>query len=305
MRVLITGGTGLIGRALSAALVTDGHEVTALSRDPIEARSMPDGVLLYRWDAESADGWGQLADGAEAIINLAGAGIGDKRWSTKRKQEIRNSRIRAGQAVMAALNAAQSKPRTLIQASAVGYYGGQENDMEITEASPNGDDFLAGVCHDWEMSTAPAVGLGIRRPVIRTGVVFSTEGGAFPRLKTPFTFFVGGPLGNGEQWLPWIHIEDSVRAIQFLLADENADGPYNLCGPNPVRNKELADDMAEVMGRTSFLRAPGIAIRPVLGEMASMVLEGQRAVPARLLDQGFAFKHPELNAAIRDLLGME
>ncbi len=304
MRVIITGGTGLIGRALSAALVADGCEVTVLSRTPIETLSMPDRVLLYRWDARTTDGWGQLVDGADAIINLAGAGIGDKRWSAGRKEEIRASRIQAGQAVMAAIDAAQRKPQTLIQASAVGYYGGQENDMGITEATPYGEGFLAGVCHDWELSTAPAVRLGIRRPVIRTGVVLSADGGAFPRLKRPFTFFAGGPLGSGDQWLPWIHIEDTVRAIQFLLEDEGADGPFNLCSPNPVRNKELAKTLADVMGRTSFLRAPGFAVRPALGEMASMVLEGQRALPARLLERGFAFKYPELEPAIRDLLGL-
>ena len=305
MRVLITGGTGLIGRALSATLVTDGHDVTVLSRDPIETLSMPDGVLLYRWDAKSADGWGQLVDGVDTIINLAGAGIGDKRWSKQRKEKIRASRIQAGRAVMAAINAAEHKPHTLIQASAVGYYGGQTNDVELTEASPRGDDFLAGVCFDAEISTAPASELGIRRPIIRTGVVFSTEGGAFPRLKAPFNFFAGGPQGSGDQWLPWIHIEDTVRAIQFLLADEGADGPFNLCGPNPVRNQELAETLADVMGRTSFLRAPGFAVRPVMGEMATIVLEGQQAVPARLLDRGFAFKHPELKSAVRDLLGLE
>ncbi len=303
MRVIISGGTGLIGRPLSAALMADGHEVTVLSRDPIETFNMPDGVLLFRWDAKSAEGWGHLADGADAIINLAGAGIGDKRWSKKRKEEIRSSRLQAGRAILEAIQAAQEKPRVLIQASAVGYYGPQDNDVEITEDAPHGDGFLAGVCLDWELSTAPVERMGVRRPIIRTGVVLSRDGGVLPRMARPFKFFIGGRLGSGEQWLPWIHIDDEVRAIQFLLKDEGADGPFNLCAPNPVRNREMAYLLGHFLNRPAALPAPTFAMKAVLGEMAEIALSGQRAVPARLLDQGFAFKHPELEDALRDLLG--
>lgn len=303
MRVIISGGTGLIGRSLSVALMADGHEVTVLSRSPVETLNMPDGVLSYRWNAQSAEGWGHLVDGADAIINLAGAGIGDKRWSKKRKEEIRRSRLQAGSAILEAVQAAKEKPGVLIQASAVGYYGTQENDMEITEDMPHGDGFLAGVCVDWELSTAPVERMGVRRPVIRTGVVLSRNGGAFPRLAKPFKFFVGGKLGSGEQWMPWIHIDDEVRAIQFLLKDGGASGPFNLCAPNPVRNREAARILGQAMGRPSALPAPAFALKALLGEMAEIVLSGQRAVPARLLDRGFAFKHPELEDALRDLLG--
>ena len=303
MRVIISGGTGLIGRSLSVALMADGHEVTVLSRSPVETLNMPDGVLSYRWNAQSAEGWGHLVDGADAIINLAGAGIGDKRWSKKRKEEIRRSRLQAGSAILEAVQAAKEKPGVLIQASAVGYYGHQENDMEITEDMPHGDGFLAGVCVDWELSTAPVERMGVRRPVIRTGVVLSRNGGAFPRLAKPFKFFVGGKLGSGDQWMPWIHIDDEVRAIQFLLKDGGASGPFNLCAPNPVRNREAARILGQAMGRPSALPAPAFALKALLGEMAEIVLSGQRAVPARLLDRGFAFKHPELEDALRDLLG--
>ena len=304
MRVIISGGTGLIGRSLSVALMADGHEVTVLSRNPVETLNMPDGVLSYRWDAQSAEGWGHLVDGADAIINLAGAGIGDKRWSKKRKEEIRRSRLQAGSAILEAVQAAKEKPGVLIQASAVGYYGPQENDMEITEDMPHGDGFLAGVCVDWELSTAPVERMGVRRPVIRTGgMVLSRNGGALPRLARPFKFFVGGKLGSGEQWMPWIHIDDEVRAIQFLLKDGGASGPFNLCAPNPVRNREAARILGQAMGRPSALPAPAFALKALLGEMAEIVLSGQRAVPARLLDRSFAFKHPELEDALRDLLG--
>jgi uncharacterized protein (TIGR01777 family) len=302
MRVIISGGTGLIGRSLSAALIADSHEVTVLSRNPIETLNMPDGVLLYRWDAQSADGWGHLVDGADAIINLAGASIGDKRWSKNRKEEIRHSRLQAGRAILEAVRAAKEKPGALIQASAVGYYGPQDNDVEITEDAPHGEGFLAGVCADWELSTAPVEKMGVRRPIIRTGVVLSPDGGALPRMARPFRFFVGGKLGSGEQWLPWIHIDDEVRAIQFLLQDEDAEGPFNLCAPNPARNREAACALGYALGRPSSLPAPAFAMKAVLGEMAEIALSGQRAIPARLLDRGFAFKHPELEAALCDLL---
>ena len=303
MRVIISGGTGLIGRPLSAALLADGHEVTVLSRDPIEVLDMPSGVLLYRWNIQNTEGWGHLLDGADAVINLAGAGIGDKRWSSKRKEEIRRSRIQAGRVILDAFQAAKERPGVLIQASAVGYYGPQDNDVEITEDAPPGEGFLAGVCVDWELSTAPVEKLGVRRPIIRSGVVLSREGGALPRLMRPFKFFVGGKLGRGDQWLPWIHIEDEVRAIQFLLKDQGATGPFNLCAPNPVRNQEAARILGRVLGKPSALPVPAFALKAALGEMAEMVLTGQRAVPKRLLERGFAFKYPALADALQDLLG--
>lgn len=303
MRIIITGGTGLIGRPLSAALAADGHDVTVLSRNPEKVKGMAASVKLARWDGETAQGWGQLADGADAIINLAGEGIADGRWSDARKQRIRQSRIKAGKAVMEAISAAAVKPKVLVQSSAVGYYGTNTGDKLVDESCSPGNDFLSKVCFDWEMSTAAASRLGVRRPVIRTGIVLSNDGGAFPKLLLPFKFFAGGPLGSGKQWLPWIHIADEVRAIQFLLANEQADGPFNLAAPNPVTNAEMAKEIGAVMGRPAFLPAPGFAMKTVLGEMAVMVLEGQRAVPARLQQLGFQFQYATLQPALRDLIG--
>jgi uncharacterized protein (TIGR01777 family) len=303
MRIIITGGTGLIGRPLSAALAADGHDVTVLSRNPDKVKNPVAGVKLAAWNGQSAEGWGHLADGAGAIINLAGEGIADGRWSDERKQKIRTSRTLAGKAVMEAISTAAVKPKVLLQASAVGYYGTNTGDKQVTEAASPGSDFLSKVCFDWEVSTAAASRLGVRRPVLRTGIALANEGGAFPKLLLPFKFFAGGPLGSGKQWLPWIHIDDQVRAMLFLLHNEQADGAFNLAAPNPVTNSEMAKQIGEVLGRPAFVPAPGFAMKTALGEMAVMVLEGQRAVPAKLQALGFQFKYDTVGAALRNLLG--
>ena len=302
MRIIITGGTGLIGRPLCAALAADGHDVTVLTRNPDKIKDMPAGVKLAAWDGQTAQGWGQLVDGADAVVNLAGENLSGGRWTKEVKQKIRQSRTQAGKAVMEAISAAAVKPKVLVQSSAVGYYGTATGDKPVTEADPAGNDFLAKVCFDWEHSTAAASRLGVRRPVLRTGVVLANEGGAFPKLLLPFKLFAGGPLGSGKQWLPWIHLEDEVRAIQFALTNEEADGPLNLAAPNPATNSEIAKKLGEIMGRPSFVPAPGFALQAVLGEMSVLVLEGQRAVPAKLQALGFQFKYPTLEPALRQLL---
>ena len=198
MRIIITGGTGLIGRPLCAVLVAEGHDVTVLSRNPEQVKDVPAGVKLAAWDGQSAQGWGHLADGADAIINLAGENLSGGRWSKELKQKIRQSRTRAGKAVMEAIAAAAVKPKVLVQSSAVGYYGTATGDKEVSESDPPGSDFLAKVCFDWEASTAAASRMGVRRPVLRTGVVLANEGGAFPKLLLPFKLFAGGPLGERQ-----------------------------------------------------------------------------------------------------------
>ena len=303
MRIIITGGTGLIGTALSKALVADGHDVTALSRNPAKAKGTPAGITLTQWDGTSAAGWGKLAEGADAIVNLAGEGIADKRWNNDRKQAIRQSRVNAGKAVMEAIVAATVKPKVLIQSSAVGYYGTQTGDAFVDESHSPGNDYLSKVCFDWEISTAAASRMGVRRPVIRTGVVLSNDGGAFPKLVMPFKFFVGGPVGSGKQWLPWIHIEDQVRAIQFLLANDQADGAFNLSAPNPVTNADMGKAIGEVLGRPAIMPAPGFAMKLGFGEMSTVLLDGQRAMPQKLQQLGFVFKYDTVQVALRNLLG--
>ena len=309
MRIIITGGTGLIGKALAESLATDRHDVIVLSRSP-EKATIPAGVRAERWDGRTASGWGALVEGADAVVNLAGESIGGenmvalmtKRWTPERKQLVRSSRVSAGMAVKQAIEAAKQKPRVLIQASAVGYYG-VHGDEEITEDTPAGGDALAKICLDWEAATADVEEIGVRRAVIRTaGVVMSTQGGALPFMLLPFKLFVGGPLGSGKQWFSWIHIRDQVRAIRFLIDDPDARGAFNVCAPNPLTNADLSRVIGRVMRRPSFLPVPAFAMRLLLGEKATLVLDGQRQMPKRLQQMGFQFRFPDVEVALRDLL---
>lgn len=305
MRVIITGGTGLIGSALAKNLAAAGHEVISLSRDPAK-HTFPQGVRGVAWDSKTAAGWGHLADGADAIVNLAGApiagnGLFPSRWTEERKRRIRQSRIDAGTAVTEAVAAATIKPKLVIQSSGIDYYGDVRSDKLITETSPNGSGFLADVTVDWENSTAGVEAMGVRRVIIRTGIVLSMESGALPITVLPFKFFAGGPLGSGEQWWPWIHLDDEVRAIRFLLEDASASGPYNLCAPNPLKNKDFAKKIGQVMNRPAFFPTPAFALKLGLGEIAAIVLDGRRAIPQKLQSEGFDFKFPTAEAALRDL----
>lgn len=301
MRVVITGGTGLIGRPLAAALADAGHEVVVLSRNPERATGLAKGVQVVQWDGRTAEGWGHLADGAGAIVNLAGESIAEGRWSDERKRRIRDSRVNAGKAVVQAVQAASRKPAVVVQASAVGYYGPRGPEI-VTEDAPPGKDFLAQVCIDWEASTAPVEAMGVRRAIARTGIVLSTEGGALPRMLLPFKFFAGGKLGSGQQGFPWIHIADEVAALRFLMENPAASGPFNLAAPNPPTNAEFMRAVGEAMGRPAAMPTPAFALRAAFGEMATVLLDGQRAAPKRLLDLGFQFRFTDPVAALRDLL---
>lgn len=301
MRVVITGGTGLIGGALARDLAAAGHDVVILTRDPARSGELPAGMRAVQWDARTAEGWAALLDGDTGVVNLAGEGIGTGRWTAAKKRRIRESRVEAGRAVLAAIRQAAEKPRVLLQGSAVGYYG-RSGDAIATESHPPGEDFLAQVCVDWEASTAEVETLGVRRAVLRSGVVLSKEGGALPRMALPFRLMAGGPLGNGRQWLPWIHIADEVGAIRFLLERDDARGPFNLTAPRPLTNRHFSRVLGKALHRPSLMPAPGFALRLVLGEMADMLLYGQRAVPHRLLEHGYVFRHPEALGALRDLL---
>lgn len=306
MRLIITGGSGLIGSHLAQQMAADGHEVIVLSRNPLK-HTFPASITGVQWDAQTAAGWGHLADGAGAIVNLAGENIGGSgfpppRWTESRKRRILQSRLDAGSAVVAAVAAAQNKPAVVIQASGADYYGHVPGDAEITEEGAKGSSFLADVTEQWEASTSPVEEWGVRRVVLRTGMVLSMEGGALPQTVLPFKFFAGGPLGSGNQWWAWIHLEDMVRAIRFLLETPTASGIFNVCTPNPVRQKAFARAVGRAMGRPSFLPAPAFALKLALGEMAAIVLHGRRAVPQKLQSLGFTFNYPQIQEALLDLL---
>jgi uncharacterized protein (TIGR01777 family) len=302
MRIVITGGSGLIGSALARELGSAGHEVVVLTRDPSRAGALPPGTRAVQWDGKTPQGWGALLDEGTAVVHLAGDSVGEGRWTDEKKRRIRQSRVESGQAVLAAIREAKSRPPVLLQGSAVGYYG-DCGDEVVEESHPAGTDFLAEVCVEWEASTAEVEALGVRRPVLRTGIVLSDQGGALPRMALPFRLMAGGPLGNGRQWFPWIHMADEVGAIRFLLEREDAAGPFNLSAPEPATNRDFSRALGRVLARPSFAPAPGFALRLLLGEMADALLHGQRAVPRRLLDLGYVFRYPEAAGALRNLLG--
>lgn len=309
MRVVITGGTGLIGRALAADLAKDQHEVIVLSRNPTKAANLPAGVRALKWDAVSSTGWSTAADGADAIVNLAGESIAGEgflpsRWSVGRKQRILESRLNAGKAVVDAVQAVPNKPRVVVQASAVGYYGlqDQKNQPPLDEHAAAGHDYLAEVCQQWEAITAPVESMGVRRVIARTGVVLSFKGGVLPLLALPYQFFIGGPIGKGKQPVSWIHLDDEVKALRYLIEHETASGTYNLTAPNPVTMDELGRAIAHTMGRPHWLPTPGFAFKAAFGELAdALILEGQRVVPHRLEEAGYHFHFAEIEAALRDL----
>jgi hypothetical protein len=295
-----------MGRALSESLTRDGHEVFILSRAPQQVRNLPAGARAVAWDGHSAQGWASLCEGADAIVNLAGASIKGNgflpsRWTARRKQLIRQSRIDVGRAVVEAIKQAKQKPKLLLQASAVGYYG-PCGDEPIDEQTSAGDDFLAGVCKDWEASTLEVEKMGVRRVIVRTGLPLTLRGGAFPLLVLPFRLFAGSWFGSGRQYYPWIHFEDQIAALRFLLENPKSQGAYNLSAPNPVPNRDFARVLATVMHRPLWVPVPRFALGLALGEASTIVMDGQRAVPQNLLNQGFKFKFPDLKAALEDLL---
>ena len=307
MKIVISGGTGLIGKALVHDLEQDDHQIIILSRSPKKYQNeFSENVILAKWDGRSMGEWAEHMNAADAVVNLAGESISGEqfipdRWNTEKKKRILKSRTNAGQALVAAIEAVDNKPKVLVQASAVGYYGAT-GDALVTETSPPGQDFLASVTRAWEASTEAVEALGVRRVVARIGLVLSLAGGALPRLVFPTSLFAGGWFGSGDQWWPWIHIDDSVSALRFLIEEELAHGVFNLTAPDPVTNKEFGQALGRVMNRPALVPVPGFALRIALGEVASTILDGQRAIPQHLMEMGFGFRFPEINEALEDLL---
>lgn len=305
MKIIITGGTGLIGRALSAELARAGNEIVVLSRDPKRKTITQEGITIVGWDAQTCQGWAQLADGAEAVINLAGESLAGKsllsmRWTPERKRQLIESRVQAGSAVVDAIHTVDHKPKLVVQASAVGYYGPRGNER-INEDAGAGKDYLSDICINWEASTVMVESLGVRRVVMRLGVVLNRTGGALPRQMLPFRLFVGGPIGSGRQGYPWIHLADVCRAVRFFIETPATTGIYNLCAPQTLTNAEFGRALAHALHRPFWLPIPALPFKIVFGEASEVLLEGQMAYPKRLLDMGFEFRYPEIGAALANL----
>ncbi|HEV7556056.1 MAG TPA: TIGR01777 family oxidoreductase, partial [Kofleriaceae bacterium] len=300
MKIVVTGATGLIGKALVTALRSRGDQIAVLTRSPERARERLGDVDAIAADIETAGPWQLSLAKADAVIHLAGEPIAGGRWNARHKQVIRDSRVEGTRTLVegiAALSAGE-RPRALVTASGVDYYPFASrmhdfDDDEVTESDPPGDTFLARVCRDWEREAAAATAVGVRVASMRTGVVLG-PGGALAKMATPFKMFVGGRIGSGEQWMSWIHLDDVVAAYLAASSDDRYVGPINLVAPDAVRNADLARALGKVLHRPSWLPVPGFAVKLAVGELAEYLLEGRRVVPKKLRELGLAWKHGEL-----------
>jgi uncharacterized protein (TIGR01777 family) len=300
MKVFMSGGYGFVGTALTKFFLNGGHEVTLLIRGAQKVQRVPPGASWVVGDPVKPGEWQEQVAGHDVLINLAGATI-FKRWTPEYKKLVRDSRILTTRNLVDAIPAETGKNMTLLSTSAVGYYGSTE-DEELGEDSPRGKGFLAELAGDWEAEALRAEQKGTRVVITRFGVVMGKGGGALEQMMLPFRFFVGGPLGNGRQWFSWIHLEDLCRAEMFVIENTDMRGPVNFTAPVPIRNRDLARAIGKVLGRPSFMPAPGFMIRLVLGEFGSVLLEGQRVVPRVLMSKGFHFNYPDMETALRNLL---
>ncbi|MFS8781225.1 TIGR01777 family oxidoreductase [Synechococcus sp. W55.1] len=303
MRIAITGGSGFIGRRLVARLLEQGDQVLVLTRRPEQARRIlgeSPNLKLLPYDPYQPQAWAAALEGYEGIVNLAGEPLASSRWTETKKKEIRRSRVETTQALVQALASLNQKPQVMISSSAVGYYGSHPEGDPLTETDPPAQDFLAEVCQAWEAAARSAEELGIRLAIVRTGIVLGPDGGALGQMLAPFQFFIGGTIGSGKQWLSWIHREDWVSLVCFLL--EQGSGVFNATAPNPVQMEEFCRTLGQVLGRPSWLPVPELALELLLGEAAQVVLTGQKVIPQAALQMGFTFQYPQLKEALRQIL---
>jgi len=300
MRLVIAGASGFIGSTLCARLLERGHSLTLLSRFSPAPTSAPNPKQLS-WQPGVSGVWEEAIDGADGVINLAGEAIAARRWTGRQKEKIRSSRIEATRALVSAISKARVRPKFLVNASATGYYG-PRGDERLTEEAGPGKDFLARTCIEWEEEATRAESYGLRVVRLRTGIVLGRGGGALEKMIPPFKFFIGGPLGTGKQWMSWIHMEDEVGLILFSVEKSEAYGAINAVAPNPVTMKELCKVLGQVLNRPSWAPVPAFALRLLLGEMADMLLTGQRVLPAQAQRLGYNFKHPTLRGALQSCL---
>jgi uncharacterized protein len=296
MRLVVTGASGFIGPFLCARLLEKGHTLTLLTRVAPRDSSTATKRWLH-WTPGTPGDWEKVVDGADGVINLAGEPIAAKRWTEHQKRKIHTSRIETTHSLVEAIAKAQKKPALLLNASGIGYYG-PHGDETLTEKAAAGTDFLSTVCRDWEEEAKKAESLGVRVIRLRTGIVLGPGGGALAKMIPPFKFFVGGPLGSGSQWMSWIHLEDEVGLMLYLIENSQTYGPINATAPNPVTMKEFCQTLGRVMGRPSWAPVPAFALRLMLGELAGMLLTGQRVIPAAAHRLGYHFRYANLYEAL-------
>ena len=306
MRVAVTGATGTIGRAAVAALRERGDEVVALSRNAERARGqLGTGVEVVSWpDPAAGEPPAEALSGCDAVLNLLGDPV-DQRWTAAARRRIRDSRVLGTRNLVRALGALDPRPRALVSQSASGYYGARGEEPVDESEPPATGDFLASVVVEWEREARGAERLGLRVALARTGVVLSRRGGALARMLTPFRLGVGGPVAGGRQYVPWIHLDDEVGALLFLLDTEVASGPLNVAAPTPATNADLAKALGRALRRPAVAPVPALALRALYGEMAQVVTTGVRMMPRRLRELGYRFRWPELEPALRDAVGRD
>ncbi|MBE0684878.1 MAG: TIGR01777 family protein [Anaerolineaceae bacterium] len=299
MKILISGGTGLIGKALIKNFIQTGDQIVVLTRSKY-GRKDSDSIKYVEWDTQSSEPLNPILKDIDAVINLAGDNIGEGYWSNAKKERIIQSRVQAGNALSRAIIDSGNQPDVFIQASGVGYYGASL-DETFDELSPNGKGFQADVAHKWENSSAELDAIGIRRVIIRMGIVLDAKSGALPLMVLPFKMFVGGPLGSGRQFVSWIHLQDDIRAIDFVMRNKKLSGAVNLTAPKSNSNKEFGKTIGNVLKRPYWFPVPAFGLRLILGEKSALVLEGQKVYPGKLLDHGFEFKYPDIESALKNI----
>jgi uncharacterized protein (TIGR01777 family) len=299
MKILMTGGTGFVGTQLTSRLIQDGHEVTILTRSPKGSERRVAGISYVQGDPAQKGPWQETIKDHDGIINLAGASIFSK-WTEKHKKAIRESRVKTTQNIVEGIPSRPERPITLFSTSAVGYYG-FHGDEELFEESPPGNDFLAQIAVEWEGEALKAKDKGARVVITRFGIVLGEKGGALSQMIPLFKKYIGGRIGSGKQWFSWIHIKDLAEAFAFLLKHAEISGPVNVCSPNPIRNKDLARALGKALRKPSFMPAPGFMIKLVLGEFGSVILEGQRVIPKKLLENGFVFQYADIDKALQSI----
>jgi uncharacterized protein len=310
VRIVVSGGTGFIGKALVRTLTERGDDVVVLSRGssgggglgPRPACCRGAGkVELLPWTPEKAGDWSRVVDGSDAVIHLAGAGVLDEPWTPERMEVLRSSRLRSTELLAEAIARADKKPRVFVSSSAVGYYGTAVHDEVLAEDAPVGADFLAVLVRDWEAAAGAARVPGVRVCHPRIGLVIGRGGGMLDKMIPAFRFFVGGPVGPGTQYMAWIHLVDTVRALEHAI-DTDVVGPFNVTAPEPATMNAFASALGEAMGRPSLFRVPSFAVKLMMGSRSEAVLSSQRAVPKALVDGGFAFVFPDLRSALADIV---